>query len=191
MEPGTLIHVSWFQIDLQSTYSGEEYFEYFTLENVASYKQALEDIDNLVISTGPYDAVMGFSQGANLAAAILLRQVERDPIEQHNHPGFKCAVFLSGWPPYDRNKLEKGLFEEMGGKDTEGIINIPTAHIYDAQDPRVPYPCAHLRSMCSFQNAATFTHDLGHQVPSSRSKDALTNAVQAIKKTIDQALAAH
>ena len=54
--------------------AADEYFAYFDQDSASSIIKALEDLDSYIASADkPFDAVMGFSQGAGLAAMYMIR----------------------------------------------------------------------------------------------------------------------
>ena len=73
----------------------------------------------------PFDGVLGFSEGASLAASLILHQ----SAEQRTSP-FKFAIFICGIPPcrWDREGI-------MLADETVERITIPTAHIAGSKDP--------------------------------------------------------
>lgn len=150
-----------------------------------SCRKALNDLDAYIATEGPFDAVLAFSQGAALAATLIVRKFNEDPRRQHVDPVFKCAVFLSGGVPCDPAAL---LHDEVRildvGSDGE-VIPVPTAHIWGLND--LPWP-PKLSELCVTQGRTVFIHDGGHEVPGSRSKEAVTGTVHAIRRTIDKAL---
>ena len=161
--------------------------------SASGYLQAISELEDYVESDGPFDGVMGFSHGAHIAAALVVRQAERHPAIQHSRPGFKCAIFLCGWPPYDSIMLSKGMTEYVVRVSTEdsAMITIPTAHVFDPNDKRALASGASLRDICKAESRAVYTHDCGHEVPSLRQGSTFFSAVRAIKKTIEAALVQH
>ncbi|KAI9642735.1 hypothetical protein NHQ30_008466 [Ciborinia camelliae] len=65
---------------------------------------------------GPYDAVMGFSQGAAVAASIMLQHQLSNP--PHTPPIFKAGIFISSPLPFSPT-LDHGI-------DTRSYFGIPS-----------------------------------------------------------------
>ena len=153
----------------------------------------MSELEDYIEMDGPFDGVMGFSHGAHMAAALVARQAGRHPAIQHSRPGFKCAIFLCGWPPYDAVMLSNGMTEYVVPEGTEesAMITIPTAHIFDPNDKRALASGTGLRDICKAETRAVCTHECGHEVPSLRQGSTFLIAVRAIKKTIVAALAQH
>ncbi|TVY71493.1 Methylphloroacetophenone synthase, partial [Lachnellula suecica] len=104
--------------------------------------------------TGEWVALMGFSQGAKLAASLLLRQQLRAAKLGPGHAGsdFKFAVLLAGRAPLvaldtelsdslalaDADELTTGAFAQVTGaflRGEEHVLGLPTLHVHGRQDP--------------------------------------------------------
>ena len=57
----------------------------------------IDRLEEFIDSEGPFDGILGFSQGAALAASYLLRDASR----QHTRNDFKCAVFFCAIQSWD------------------------------------------------------------------------------------------
>lgn len=152
-------------------------------------EQCLHTIDALeayIAAEGPFDAVMGFSQGALLAATLLARKVKQAPHQQLIDPVFKCAVFFSGGHPYDSTTNSRGEFLDM---EMEGEkISIPTTHVWGSNDQIWPGRAIKLSEICKEKGRTIYIHDGGHDIPGPKSKAAVTNIVHSIRRTVDSAL---
>ncbi|KAI9842655.1 MAG: hypothetical protein M1837_007022 [Sclerophora amabilis] len=166
----------------------EEFFTYFDATSSLSCRTALDDLEAYITAEGPFDAVMAFSQGASLAATLMVRQLQREPANRPVQPFFKCAVFFSGGIPADPATLPG---EELRPLDyaTDGeVIHVPTAHIYGSNDQQYPTFGPVLSKLCDAKMRTVFVHEGGHEVPGTRLKDAVSGAVNAIRKAVDMAL---
>ena len=120
----------------------------------------MEDIDRLkklLDSEGSFDAVLGFSHGACIEAALL-----HDNITRSRDKGvasmFKMGIFLCGTPPC--NLVEAGLLLA----DTAGqVFQLPTVHITGSADPLIDFALA-LYNLCNPDTAEMFDHGRGHQL---------------------------
>ncbi|KAF1347665.1 serine hydrolase FSH [Delphinella strobiligena] len=80
------------------------FYSWYALPLTSELENAHEWLSNLIQEKGPYDGVLGFSQGCALAATFLLR-LQRDEIGQASIRGrppqqpFKFAVFICGGLP--------------------------------------------------------------------------------------------
>ncbi|CAK3786716.1 Hypothetical predicted protein [Lecanosticta acicola] len=94
---------------------------YFCLYDIPSFEnvQAAHDlVYEIIEDDGPFDAVMGYSQGASLLASILLHHQAENP---YGPPLFRFAVFMNAFLPYSKNSdfgIDVGhmWFEDSGGK---------------------------------------------------------------------------
>ncbi|MCJ1355748.1 MAG: hypothetical protein MMC33_005740 [Icmadophila ericetorum] len=102
-------------------------------------------------SDGPFDGIIGFSQGASLAATYLIRKPRDAQLE--------CAVFICATPAMDAEGTGFVLADEP--HDT---ITIPTAHITGFQDSLRKAGLA-LYNICDPHTATHFEHNKGHLLP--------------------------
>ena len=96
------------------------------------------------------------------------------------NPLFKCAIFISGRMPYIDAGQETGHEYSGGG----GIIEIPTTHIFGANDEVEPGQGLSLSEICCVQNRHVLEHEGGHIVPGPRDKDALIDSANTIKRML-------
>ncbi|KAI9742966.1 MAG: hypothetical protein M1818_003261 [Claussenomyces sp. TS43310] len=122
-------------------------------------------------ATGDWVAMMGFSQGAKLAASLLLRQQLRADKLGQDHAGsdFKFAVLLAGRAPLvaldpdltdslalaDADELTTGAFAQITGTFLQGsdhVLRLPTLHVHGQKDPGL---ASHRRLLADFCRAGT------------------------------------
>lgn len=116
----------------------------------------MSDLSEYVASEGPFDGVIGFSQGAALAAILLARDEFPAP--------FSFAVFICGGPPFCEESLRDGVVQYVDVSPKSGILKLPTAHLIGGQDDAMP-ECLKLVNVCREQTRIVFDHGAGHQVP--------------------------
>ena len=133
---------------------------------------------------------MAFSQGAGLAASLLVRKMQQDPVRQRLYPLFRCGVFFSGGVPEDPAGISRKERRLLSYKHDGEVIDIPTAHIWGENDQLYPSFGPVLSQLCKKDLRADFVHQGGHEVPGSKSSDAVANTIRAIKRTIERALTA-
>lgn len=151
----------------------------------------MDDLEDYIATEGPFDAVMAFSQGAGLAATLMIRKLLQEPAQQRINPLFKCAIFFSGGIPGDPAALGKNELRPLS-YDTDGeVIGVPTAHIWGSNDQQYPTFGPVLSQLCKREMRTVFIHQGGHEIPGSSSKDAVTATVHAIRRTIAKATSAH
>lgn len=123
-----------------------------------SAKDALSYLYRIMEKEGPFDGIIGYSEGATVAATLILheqRRFETEGIE----PMFKCALFFAGWPP-----MSPDLDSMVLADESELMITIPTCHIIGSLDPYLAGSMA-LFNICDMDNAYLFDHGKGHTLP--------------------------
>jgi predicted esterase len=146
------------------------YFDPAEGPNGTTFRKAVENLRNYVAVEGPFDAVLGFSQGASLGGALILDQQGDD--SQATPAPFKCAIFLT----------RSVLFSESASTD---VIRIPTLHLLGNKDEWVDGLGKPLRNCCQEQNRVVFEHSAGHEVPRGME---LIQAVHRIRRTLDSGI---
>ncbi|CRG83762.1 hypothetical protein PISL3812_01118 [Talaromyces islandicus] len=164
----------------------DTYFNYFHNDSAPSILKALEDLSNFLEREGPYDGIIGFSQGGCLAATFIIHHLQKHP----NKPlPFKCAIFLSSITPADPNDLKKGMIRflqpETCGKPL--VRGLATTHIWGRNDDQWPGMSEPLYELCDAHQRNFFLHDEGHTIPAARAKDAILGCVKVIRRTLDRA----
>jgi predicted esterase len=118
--------------------------------------RSLERILKVVDERGPFDGVLGFSQGAAMAALLCLRPPRRPP--------FRYAILVSGFVPRDPHWSE--AFEAPPAS------SLASLHVYGQTDESVPPPSC-LRLARCFVDPVVHAHPGGHAVPSDATFRAL------------------
>lgn len=100
---------------------------------------------------------------------------------------FRFAVFFSVVrPPIDYEELQRGRVVDVNLGVVEGIVEIPTVHVWGALEESGSQ--ADMASdVCRSDMKWTYVHDRGHEIPGSGSKDAVTKTVNAIRRAIETA----
>ncbi|KAF9872900.1 hypothetical protein CkaCkLH20_09763 [Colletotrichum karsti] len=166
--------------------------------DVRQYQELLDGLIDVVQSQGPFDGIMGFSEGGIIAATLLVEDSRRP------FANFKCGIFFSAAPPLDPDDLAAGIVRSLDPAKDAVSIFIPTAHVYshesttrtDVQSPlqkvwaeigwSTPEQVhSSLARLCD--NRQVFVHDQGHQVPGQRDQQALRGTLRVIDRTIKTA----
>jgi hypothetical protein len=88
-----------------------------------SARRALDYLYRIMEKDGPFDGIIGYSEGATVAGTLLLHEQWRAEMEGRE-PMFKCGVFFAGWPP---------MTPELDGivlaDQSDLTITIPTVHV--------------------------------------------------------------
>lgn len=147
--------------------------------------QALAQLAHYISEEGPFDGVLGFSQGAILAATYLIQfRLDYPSIPLP----FKCAIFFSGGIPVDPQALDQGELSHIDPKVAGPLLRLPTANIWGRNDMVWPESSEVLCALCEDLNKNVYIHDEGHDIPGARAKEAVQGSVRAIRRAIDQAL---
>ena len=127
----------------------------------------------------PFELVLGFSEGASVAASIIVHQART-----HCVNAFQGAIFICGEPPYDTEGHQSLLADEATTR-----IRIPTAHIVGSTDPGRPASLA-LYNICDGESSIPFDHGKGHTVPcDGRSIMGMAAAIREVRDRILRAQA--
>lgn len=125
--------------------------------NVEGYRQDIDWLNKLLDSEGPFDAVLGFSLGAAVAATLLADNLRRS--RDSGVPSmFKMGIFICGSPPFDLNNSGLLLADTAGQ-----VFQLPTVHIIGSADPLIDFALA-LYNLCDPDVAEIFDHGRGHQL---------------------------
>ena len=115
------------------------------------YQESLQLIKDKLISEGPFDGILGFSQGASFASLLcILRQDPASGID------FKFAIMIAGF---------KSLVGPHAGLYGDPI-DCPSFHTVGAADAVIP-PQSSEDLLATFVGGVAYRHDGGHYIPSS------------------------
>ncbi|KAJ2847319.1 Ovarian cancer-associated protein 2 [Coemansia brasiliensis] len=130
-------------------------------------------LNRTIQEQGPFDAVVGFSQGAGMAA-ILLALVQAAHCRQSiNDPELQTLVGeLSGCPPPRFALLFAGFYPDFKQFDSlvcgdQGPIQVPSLHVVGRQDAIVPMDRGLQLAAQGFVSAQIEEHEGGHFMPSN------------------------
>lgn len=131
------------------------YFEWFQFEKdfteYTNLDKAFSFIVDYMEKNGPFDGLLGFSQGATLSAALVGYQ--RKGLMLKNHPPVRFIIHISGSKFRDPEMCEI-LYSPP--------IKCPTVHLIGAKD-WLKLPGEEL--MQAFENPLLIAHPQGHMVP--------------------------
>lgn len=118
----------------------------------------LIDIRRKFEEEGPFDCILGHSEGAIIAATFVV-DILKKSAEADNIVPPKCAVFVNGGVPHTADGKGRLLADECGQ-----VITIPTCHITAYNDPMVDQAIA-LYHLCNEDLANIVDHGRGHAIP--------------------------
>lgn len=147
---------------LEAFLAPDEALAYYNQNSAPSILAAVDDLTEYIAQYGPFEGVMGFSQGASLAAMVLARARHANP------PPFSFAVFICAGLPYcDKTLVDEGRMKFVSAKEQEQdstMIHVPTAHIFGSKDPDVAYSKG-LVDLCQPWGRVVMDHGAGHEIP--------------------------
>ncbi|XP_044763205.1 esterase AGAP003155-like [Coccinella septempunctata] len=115
------------------------------------FQETVRSIESIFETYGPFDGILGFSQGACLAALLCDLQ-HRGLIK----PKFNFAIIISGF----KSKCLPHM------KYFSDIISLPTMHILGDEDEIIPNEMSASLAEC-FEEPLICNHTGGHIVPTS------------------------
>ncbi|KAH8890385.1 DUF341 domain protein [Thozetella sp. PMI_491] len=153
----------------------------FVGEDKAQLQAARNGVLRYIATHGPFDGVLGFSEGGAVAAWLLLHDA------QTPSPQFACGIFFCAAAPMDEDSWLAGKMSNVTEAAGNVLINVPTAHIWSQAGDIFPGMGQRLVSMCNVELREDFIHHLGHEIPGSRSEECMPGALRAIERTIERA----
>lgn len=102
-----------------------------------------------------FDGILGFSEGATIAANLILRQCRKKGSSLFDFAVFICCTVPPLWPDKEDNLLADKTAER---------IKLPTAHIVGFKDPGY-YGGRALYNLCMEASASIFDHGGFHLIP--------------------------
>ncbi|ROV88784.1 hypothetical protein VSDG_08966 [Cytospora chrysosperma] len=172
----------------------EACYSYFD-HTIASIHQAVLDLAEFLDSDeGPFDGIIGFSQGGALATTLMAAE-ERGLIPSppaaggSGGPRVKCAILLSCGQPWDFAALQVGEDRRLLA-DRDGVcIHAPTAHFWGRNDEEGFLGNHDVAMVCDERARVEVVHMAGHGVPSAARPAELQAMVEAFEMTVHRALA--
>ncbi|KAL4734360.1 serine hydrolase-domain-containing protein [Aspergillus similis] len=160
---------------------------------VQSIRKAIEDAmdqDDGLGATGDWVGVLGFSQGAKMAASLLLQQQREHEAERESrnwgrarapttksrrNVDYRFAVLLAGRAPMvslsqsDEDEPDSPLTDTSYGTafsfGLEPALYLPTIHVHGLKDPGLPLHRDLLDHGCEYGSTKLIEWEGGHRVP--------------------------
>jgi hypothetical protein len=147
------------------------------------FRRTYQDLRGFIQTYGPFSGLMGFSEGASVAATILIEDLRR-----HSQSlGIRCAIFFCGVPPLHLDLERTGRIRRMERTVDGVLLRIPTAHVWSKGGDLHPDMGKDLMDLCDESTREEVMHQLGHDVPGSRSNESWPETMRAIERTIERA----
>lgn len=120
-------------------------------QQTEGFEKSLNYLNTLFSQAGPFDGILGFSQGAAMAALVSANQGTLK-----GEIGFRFVILCSG-------------FAVNMGDNAEGSITCPSLHIFgskEGNDRQIDCQASkHLASLFDNSCSTIVEHDLGHIIP--------------------------
>ncbi|KAI8645843.1 serine hydrolase FSH [Parasitella parasitica] len=128
------------------------------------FKESIEFIKDVLIKEGPFDGIMGFSQGACFAALLTELLEDRSYFPDlisptFGHPPFKFSIIVAGFKPTMQEATNIMLNKSKK-------VKTPSMHFIGDLDTLV-LPEAMISLAETFENPNVFRHPGGHYLPSN------------------------
>jgi hypothetical protein len=149
------------------------------------------------LGSGEWVGVLGFSQGAKIAASLLWAQEEAARRSEWPLTTFKFGIIMAGSPPIVRLTPQKplalysrsiGLGNVLSGDldQEKRIVNTPTVHVHGLQDPGLDNHRMLLKRSFKSETTHLVEWNGGHRLP-IKTKDvfAIIDAFVAAVKNIE------
>ena len=160
------------------------------LPTASSMASALERLERIIEQDGPFDGLMGHSEGSCVAATLLSRHMERSHRSGADGSSdgcptpfrWRCAIFFNGGPPYTEEEAEAGGVDDEKNRHCvdekvllpadpdcprdQVLIPIPSCHVMSVRDPANDRAVA-LYKLCATGNANIVEHGKGHMIPNA------------------------
>jgi pimeloyl-ACP methyl ester carboxylesterase len=128
-------------------------------------KEVFSLLYDVLQEDGPFTGILGFSQGATVAAAFLMNHAKLYPYDLPSGL-FQYAVFFAGAAPFRADGSGQRMSFE--GEDCgTGRIRIPTVHIAGEKDT-VFQGSLDMYKLCIPETALFIRHGGGHVIPRER-----------------------
>ena len=139
-----------------------------------------EYLTEIVEEEGPFEGILGFSQGAEVAASLLFYQGQDIT--------FKFGVFIGGGQPFDVSALATGKDSKpvkMRAETHSARIQIPTAHVIGRSDAYREFSKG-VVALCNPREAKVYDHKGAHIVP--RGQEAMEDLTAALNWVVERAM---
>ena len=130
----------------------------YSFKNRDAVALTLDYIRNVMEEEGPFQGVIGASEGASAAATVLMDELQNASKNGHR-TATRCGVFFVAFPAYRADGKGWILSDE-----TSQRINAPTCHVLSEKDPLV-LPAKALWNTCDPSSRTLVLHEKGHTIP--------------------------
>ncbi|KAJ5344309.1 uncharacterized protein N7506_002674 [Penicillium brevicompactum] len=192
MDKGLSLKIELIHIEANTTIEMKQFvlpeeptFAYCTPTVPETCMKAVKDLDKYLETEEPYDGVIGFSLGATFILSWMVKKIQEKKQGQSAELPFKVGIFFSNAGRLlEYNDTIEQSVTPLDLAEIDGIIDIPTAHIWGTRDP--DQLNAQLASQaCDEDTRSVFVHERGHEVPMS--PENVISAAKVINRAITRA----
>lgn len=139
------------------------------LDSIEQSIQAAMDESNRAGGRGPWIGLLGFSQGAKMAASLLLRQqndMHMNQCKRVSEADYRFAILIAGRAPLVELCLQNEFSSpgfDVGDYGT--ALHLPTIHVHGLKDPGISLHRDLLNNGCEYGSARLVEWDGEHRVP--------------------------
>ncbi|KAK4631554.1 Esterase dbaE [Fulvia fulva] len=146
----------------------------------AAIKLAIDE-DDKAGASGDFVGVLGFSQGAKLAASLLYTQQQLEEVmhERSGWPPFRFGILLAGRTPMvwlnadydmpigivDAAAVSTAPTDHLPPMLDNQKLSVPTLHVHGIQDPGLPLHQKFLHNCCDPSSTTLLEWDGKHRIP--------------------------
>jgi hypothetical protein len=145
--------IEWVCADAPSLARGD--FGWWHL-NFRGWEQTLDWVTDYLVRHGPFDGVLGFSQGAALTSLLVGRRAPDGRVTPERPLSFGFAVMIGGFR--SDSAAHAGLYAAADS------YRLPSLHIMGKSDPVVPMADSMVLAR-QFAAPTVLTHPGGHVIP--------------------------
>lgn len=140
------------------------------------------ELRHFIETRGPFDGLMGFSEGASIVATVMAED-QRRPFAR-----LKCAILFCTLATVDPilfySKKSEIRFLDAA---VDGVsVRVPTAHIWSNNDNVAQGAPQKVAELFDESTREDMIHNLGHDIPGSRSDEGVQEAIQIIERIIER-----
>ncbi|KAJ1766384.1 Ovarian cancer-associated protein 2 [Coemansia sp. RSA 487] len=149
---------------LGRTFKGWYYLKSAHPEVTVGVDTSIAYLDSVLEKQGPFDGILGFSQGGSMAAVMCSVLEHRQLANNTGHPAFRFAIICSGYMLQDTKWQH--LYEKP--------LSTPSLHMYGVLDPVIRFNRS-IALQQAFANPEVLCSDGAHFIPRAQ-KSILTVA---------------
>ncbi|KAH8897430.1 hypothetical protein GQ53DRAFT_743129 [Thozetella sp. PMI_491] len=167
------------------TESGEERLGFWPLKggDADRFRCIYHDLRGFIQTNGPFACLMGFSEGASVAATILVEDYRR----HGGSLGIRCGIFFCGVSPLHLDLDCADKLRPLEAAADGVLLHIPTAHIWSKGGDWHAGMGEELVALCDDSTREEVVHGLGHDIPGSHSDEYWRETIWAIERTVERA----